>query len=117
MSSNHPIPPKLAHHPQWELLVEREYDEGIHCEVPSPIDAWKLEAFEATSGLPVIFDKFTGQGTESLLELLEDKDNYIYVVMLPANCTDRLQPVDISVNKLTKKFLRQQFQAIRLRQV
>ena len=36
----------------------------------------------------VIFDKFTGQGTEKLLKLLED--NHIYFVMVPANCTDRL---------------------------
>ena len=42
------------------------------------------------------------------LELLED--NHIYVVMVPANCTDRLQPMDISVNKPAKNFLRQQFQ-------
>ena len=56
----------------------------------------------------VIFDKFTGQGTESLLELLEA--NHIHVVMVPANCTDRLQPLDVSVNKSAKNFLRQQFQ-------
>lgn len=55
----------------------------------------------------VIFDKFTGQGTESLLKLLED--NHIHVVMVPANCTDRLQPLDVSVNKPAKTFLRQQF--------
>ena len=54
-----------------------------------------------------IFDKFTGQGTESLLKILED--NHIHVVMVPANCTDRLQPLDVSVNKPAKTFLRQQF--------
>ena len=37
----------------------------------------------------VIFDKFTGQGTESVLQLLQE--NHIHVVMVPANCTDRLQ--------------------------
>ena len=55
-----------------------------------------------------IFDNFTGQGTESLLELLEA--NHIHVVLVPANCTDRLQPLDVSVNKPAKNFLRQQFQ-------
>ena len=30
--------------------------------------------------------------------------------MVPANCTDRLQPLDISVNKSIKVFLRQEFQ-------
>ena len=56
----------------------------------------------------VIFDKFTGQRTEKILKLLED--NHLYFVMVPANCTDRLQPMDISVNKAAKNFLRQKFQ-------
>ena len=55
----------------------------------------------------VIFDKFTGQGTESVLKLLQD--NHIHFVMVPANCTDRLQPLDVSVKKPAKSFLRQQF--------
>ena len=50
----------------------------------------------------LIFDKFTGQGTEGVLKLLED--NSIHVVMVPPNCTDRLQPLDISVNKPAKNF-------------
>jgi len=31
------------------------------------------------------------------------------VILIPANCTDRLQPLDISVNKAAKEFLRKQF--------
>ena len=30
--------------------------------------------------------------------------------MVPANCTDCLQPLDVSVNKAVKAFLRNQFQ-------
>ena len=33
----------------------------------------------------------------------------IHVCLLPANTTDRLQPMDISVNKLAKDFLKRQF--------
>ena len=29
---------------------------------------------------------------------------------MPANCTDRLQPLDLSVNKQAKEFLRRKFQ-------
>ena len=55
-----------------------------------------------------VFDNFTGQMTENIMKLLEE--NNVYVVTVIANCTDRLQPVDISVNKPAKNFLRQQFQ-------
>ena len=55
----------------------------------------------------VLFDKFTGQGTQELFHLLEA--NHIHFVVVPANCTDRLQPLDVSVNKPVKEFLRKQF--------
>ncbi len=56
----------------------------------------------------VLFDKFKGQCTSSILQLLEDND--ISVVMVPANCTTGLQPLDVSVNKAAKNFLRGKFQ-------
>ena len=49
-----------------------------------------------------IFDKFTGQGTENLLKLHED--NHIHFAMVPTNYTDKLQPMDVSVNKPAKFF-------------
>ena len=55
-----------------------------------------------------IFDVFKGQCTDEVLKIL--KDNYIEHVLVPANCTDRLQPLDISVNKPAKEFLRGKFQ-------
>ena len=45
--------------------------------------------------------------TESVLKLLDE--NHIHRVAIPANCTDRLQPLDVSVNKAAKEFLRQKF--------
>ena len=56
----------------------------------------------------VIFDRFRGQCTENIFEMLEA--HHILVVTVPANCTDRLQPLDVSVNKAAKEFLRNQFQ-------
>ena len=38
------------------------------------------------------------------------EDNHIDRVLVPANCTDRLQPLDLSVNKPPKEFLRRTFQ-------
>ena len=43
-----------------------------------------------------------------VLDLL--RNNHIHVMIVPANCTDRLQPLDVSVNKAAKEFLRRQFQ-------
>ena len=42
-----------------------------------------------------------------LLEALEE--NHIFVALVPANSTDKLQPLDVSVNKSIKEFLRDQF--------
>ena len=56
----------------------------------------------------LIFDNFKAQTTSSMLKLL---DSYtINVALLPANCTDRLQPLDLSVNKAAKDFLHSRFQ-------
>ena len=56
----------------------------------------------------VIFDRFRGQCTDRFLSLLNA--NNVYILIVSANCTDRLQPLDISVNKAAKEFLRRQFQ-------
>ncbi len=55
-----------------------------------------------------IYDHFKGQLTEKITMLL-DKHN-IQSVLVPPSCTDRLQPMDISVNKTAKSFLRSEFQ-------
>jgi len=44
-------------------------------------------------------------------------ENNNTVVLVPANCTDRLQPLDVSVNKAVKIQLRAEFQAFYIRQV
>ena len=55
----------------------------------------------------VLFDNFKGQCTEQLLMFLDSND--INVILIPPNCTDRLQPLDVSVNKPVKEFLHQKF--------
>ena len=74
-----------------------------------PYVVQKRKTLQLPSNYPalVIYDTFAAQGTEDVLKLLEK--NNIYIVMVPANCTDRLQPLDVSVNKPAKDFLREQF--------
>ena len=55
-----------------------------------------------------IFDIFKAQLTTEVLNLLEA--NHVDTVFIPANCTDHLQPLDLSVNKPAKDFLRGKFE-------
>ena len=50
-----------------------------------------------------IFDVFKGQCTERVFRMLED-NNILYVIV-PSNCTDILQPLDLSINKSAKDFM------------
>ena len=53
-----------------------------------------------------IFDVF--KGPDAILSLPEE--NNILYVTVPSNCTDRLQPLDESVNKSAKEFMKSKFQ-------
>ena len=55
-----------------------------------------------------IMDNFKGQVTKSVTKLM--KQNNIHVCLLPPNTTDLLQPMDISVNKPAKEYLKRQFE-------
>ena len=55
-----------------------------------------------------IFDHFKGQLTPIIMELLESHN--IQSVLAPPGCTDRVQPLDVSVNRAAKAFLSAKFQ-------
>lgn len=55
----------------------------------------------------VIFDVFKGQTTAAVFNLLEES-NIVYE-HIPNGCTDKLQPLDLSVNKSAKSYLREKF--------
>ena len=63
----------------------------------------------------VIFDHFRGQCIDTILSLLDS--NHLWLAIVPANCTDSLQPLDVSVNKPAKEFLRRKFQQWYLEEV
>ena len=56
-----------------------------------------------------IIDGFKGKTTEDVLLLL--KNHNIIPVVVPLNCTDKLQPIDVSINKPLKDYVRSKFQA------
>lgn len=55
----------------------------------------------------LVFDCFRGQITEDFQSLLKSK-RLLYATV-PPNCTDKLQPMDLSVNKCAKDFLKSEF--------
>ena len=54
-----------------------------------------------------LYDAFKGHKGERVEELL--KDNYLLPVPIPSNCTNSLQPVDVSANKPLKDHLQNPF--------
>ena len=58
----------------------------------------------------VIIDNFKGQVlvTATINQLLDS--NNIHVCLLPPNTTDCLQPMDLTVNKPAKDFVKSQFE-------
>ncbi len=68
------------------------------------IEATRENIVEKEAPALVIMDNFKGQVTPKMNSLLEAND--IHVCLLPPNTTDLLQPMDLSVNKPAKEFLR-----------
>ena len=56
----------------------------------------------------VLSDCFRGQATATIKSLLQQ--NIIIAVQIPPNCTDRLQPMDVLINKPMKEGMRTRFQ-------
>ena len=52
-------------------------------------------------------DNFKGLVTDSVKDILEE--NNVHIAFVPPNTTDLLQPLDVSVNKPAKSFIRQKF--------
>ena len=57
-----------------------------------------------------LLDVFKAQCTSKMLKKLED--NNILYVTVPNNCTDRLQPLNLSVNKPAKDFFAERISAV-----
>jgi len=62
----------------------------------------KLDLSPTHTGL-VILDEFKGQTSSRVLNLLEEC--HLMYVIVPPNCTDHLEPLDVSVNRAAKHFM------------
>jgi ribosomal protein S21 len=108
--------PKTAFPPTWQITYTPNHwaNEQTMMDYVHGILLPFVQEKRRTLSLPpeypalVIFDQFKGQLTDAFLKLLDL--NNIVIVQVPANCTDRLQPLDLSVNKAIKDCLRSKFQ-------
>ena len=75
-----------------------------------PFISRKREALKLDKTHPAlaVFDCFRGQTTPGIITLLESHN--IVVVQVPANCTDKLQPLDVSLNKPMRDEMKTRFQ-------
>jgi len=70
----------------------------------------KRKEFHLSPSFPalVLFDHFSGQTSQAIFDAL-GKHKLLYV-LIPKTCTDRLQPMDLPVNKPIKTHLQSSFQ-------
>ena len=80
---------------QYMEIIIHPYVESVRC------------TLSCDSPAVVIMDNFRAQVTQKVYELLDSHN--IHTCVLPPNTTDRLQPLDIAVNKPAKDFLRRRF--------
>ena len=94
-----------SHHPWSNEETMLRYVEMV---IAPFIDAKRATLhLDKTHPALAIFDCFRGQTTPEFAEVL--KKHNIIQVAVPANCTDKLQPLDISINKPMKDELRRRF--------
>ena len=87
------------------LYVEKVRAARVPRPDPSSPPQPALVIFDVLSNVSVYTIK--GQMCQSTIDLL--MENTIHFVHVPPNCTDRLQPLDLSVNKPCKNFMRNKF--------
>ena len=99
----------LASYTENHWANERTTKEYIY-KILLPYVNCKREELGLPSSYPalVVYDRFKAQCTSDVLQIL--RENHIDTLLIPASCTDQLQPLDVSVNKSAKEFLRKKFQ-------
>jgi len=95
----------ITHSPKhWS--TEQTMVQYVECIILPYVEQVRASLGEDKAAL-VIMDNFKGQITEDVYNLLDT--NNIHVCLLPPNTTDRLQPMDIAVNKPAKDYLKRRF--------
>ena len=83
-----------------------EYIKSVNA--PYMDDARKRSGLSPTHTELVILNHLKGKTTQKVINLLEK--HYLMYVLVPANYTNWLQPLDVSVNQSAKHFMRAKFE-------
>lgn len=75
--------------------------------IPSFENKWQKLKLETDKRGLVLFYNFNCHCTDRMFQFLKE---HINAVIIPVNCTDRLQALDLSFNKTAKTFLHSKFQ-------
>ena len=107
--------PRFAFPSEWNVTYTPNHwsngqktKEYIHKIILPYVEAKRNAHGRSNQTALVIFDEFKGQITDDVYNVLDNHN--ILVVKVPPNCTDRLQPMDLSINKSVKDYLRDRFQ-------
>ena len=106
------LPPMYEFSPGWHItpnhwsmeMTMLQYIEHI---VDPYIQSVRVLLYTPTTPGVIIMNNFKGQLTDKVISLLEKC--HFHVCLLPANTTNLLQPMDVSINKPAKSFLKKQF--------
>ena len=115
--------PKVSYSEEWDVWHSANHwsteETMIHYlkEVVVPFVCHKREVLKLDKVRPTlaIFDSIKGQTTPAFYCLLQSHN--IIAVQVTANCTNKLQPLDVSLNKPVKDGMKKQFQTWYFEQV
>jgi len=96
--------PKVSFPDDWDVWHSPNHWYVQKIIIPSVNNKREMLKLQKQHPALAIIDYFKGQTTSRILSLL--RENNIVPVIVPANCTDKLQPIDVSINKPIKDQMR-----------
>ncbi len=102
-----PIDWNVTHSPKHWSTEETMIEYITEIIIPF-VESVRSRLDDKSTSAVIIIDNFKAQKTAQVNKVLEE--NNLHVCLLPPNTTDKLQPMDVAVNKPAKDFLRQKFE-------
>lgn len=102
--------PGLAYYPESKPLDQQYYANGIYRKNPHASHSAYKKASRTSWLTESIVHFWRIQGADGRRFYKWFKEKVICIVFVPPSCTDRLQPMDLTVQKIVKDKLKERFQ-------